>query len=300
MGWIKEKFHLETSKQKSFEQSFSDNDYGKEILRLPFSSFQVWIQPENISNEAKEEILEIYQLALHSGSKIHSFQKRIADYQQRLQHAKELVQTKELEYSQFQLEPEMQHLLEVKQRRDKIQVALWKNRDVLDAAFLVLRQVLERSENSVFNSQLFSEYFFAPLPTLLADKELAIVLQVKALQAALNAQQLVVPLKEFEQVYTALQTLEASAITVIQQECLGLQQELSALAQEITRKDLLQKLDDVDYWLKHHQQQAAKLEKDIFAVEKEIQDAEELRYEQVKQLELLTSQALQRKVVVVV
>lgn len=276
------------------QQAFPEKD----ALHLPFSSFQTWFEQEHFSVDVKSEITTIYQQALRTSKSIHALQERIPDYQQRLQRAQELIQTKELEYSQFQLDPELQHISQLKQRRDFVQEKIRKHRDTLDVVFLTLRQALERPENTVFNNPLISNYFFDPIKTLLADRDLQIVIQAKALQAALDSHQLTIPLRDLDSVYTALQTIEPSSITAIQQECLGLQTELTQLSQEIIRKDLLQKIDDVDYWLKHHQQQALKLETDIAALEKEIVEAEERRKEYVQQLEILTSNALQRKVVI--
>ena len=292
MGWLKGMLRPEMPVQQSFPE--------KDPLRLPFSSFQTWFDQEHFPLDTASEIIASYQQAIRTNKNVHTLQERIADHQQRLLRAKEVIQAKELEYSQFQFHPEAQQLLAYKQRRDVVQEKVYQHRDTLDNAFFILRQTLERPENAVFNNSLFSQYFFDSIKTLLADTELKIVLQVKALQAALDSHQLAVPLRDMEAVYTALQTLEPASITAIQQECLGLQQELSSLSQELNRRNLLQKIDDVDYWLKHHQQQALKLENDIVALEKEITEVEERCKESVQQLEILTSNALQRRVVIVI
>ncbi|MBI4152702.1 hypothetical protein HY495_03255 [Candidatus Woesearchaeota archaeon] len=292
MRWLKAMLRPEMPAQQSFPE--------KDTFRLPFSSFQTWFEQEQPSPAAASEITIVSQKVLHASKRLHSFQERIADHQQRREKAQELVQSKEQEWAQLLLDPHRQHLVELKQRRDQAQEKITQHRNTLDSAFTVLHQLLSRPENAVFHHALFSHYFFDSIKTLLADRELRIVLQLKAIQAALDAHQLVVPLRDLEAAHAALQTLEPVVITAIQQECLDLQQDLFFISQQVNRKDLLQTLDDLDYWLKHHQQQVVKLEQDIQDLEEEIQRVHEQRQELVHQLESLASEALQRNIVITI
>ncbi|MBI4151744.1 hypothetical protein HY496_02130 [Candidatus Woesearchaeota archaeon] len=288
MGWIGKL----RSERLPEEQSFS----AQEALSIIFSSFQTWFEQEQFSPENVSQITKLSQQISRLNTFLAQCQQRFVDYSQRLQRVQEAVQLKELEFSQFQLDPHYQHLLELKKRRDHVQEKLRHHRDTLDSVFLILRQTVERPENAVFSTSLLAHYFFDPIKTLVEDKELRIVLQLKAIQAALDSHQLTVSLRDWEKVYAALQEIGPSAITAIQQDCLALRQELASVSQEVIRRDLLQKVDDADYWLQHHRQQAEKLEKALADLEVERRDTEEQQQELIEQLEMLVSSALQRKV----
>ncbi len=290
MGWLKGIINSEKA----------DDDL-KDALQIPLSSFQTWLQQEKaaVSSELLSELYEYHQEMVRLSQTINSIHDKIADREQRVARAEGVCQVKELVLSQFQADPEISLLIGHKARRDETQRKLYLHRDLLDDQFFVIRRILEKSANQAFNSPTLKPYFFDALQGLLNDKGLHVILQLKTIQAALESQQLVVTVKEMELLYQALEKLGPTALTAMQRDCITLQQELALLASELVRKDLLQKVEDVDYWLQHHRQLVGKLKGEIGELEEDSTVFHEQRQILSRELNSLLYSGFKRKIVVV-
>lgn len=291
MGWLKGILNSEKA----------DDDL-KDALQIPLSSFQTWLQQEKaaVSLELLSQLYEYHQEIVRLSQSITSIQDRIADREQRVSRAEDVCRVKELALSQFQADPEISLLITHKIRRDEAQRKLHAHRDLLDDQFFVIRRILEKSANQAFNSPTLKPYFFDALQALLNDKSLHVILQLKTIQAGLESQQLVVTVKEMELLYLALEKLGPAVITAMQRDCISLQKELALLASELTRNDLLQKVEDVDYWLQHHRQLVGKLKEEMRQLQEDATVFQEQRQILSQELNSLLYSGFKRKIVVVV
>ncbi len=289
MGWLKGIINSERSE-----------DDLKDALQIPLSSFQTWLQQEKaaISSDSLSQLYDYYTEIVQLNQSITSIQDRIADREQRVARAEGVCQVKELALSQFQADPEINLLITHKARRDEAQGKLNAHRDLLDDQFFVIRRIVEKSANHAFDGPTLKPYFFDALQALLNDRSLLIILQLKTIQAALESQQLVVTVKEMELLYLALEKLGPTALTAIQQNCIALQKELALLAHELVRKDLLQKVEDVDYWLQHHRQLVGKLKEEIRQLKEDGMVFEEQHAVLLQELNSLLYSGFKRRIVV--
>ncbi len=291
MGWL-----------KGILNSEKGDDDLKDALQISFSSFQTWLQQEKaaVSSELLSQLYEYHQEIVQLSQSISSIQERIADREQRVARAEDVCRVKELALSQFQADPEISLLITHKARRDEAQRKLHAHRDLLDDQFFVIRRIVEKSANQAFNSPTLKPYFFDALQALLNDKNLQVVLQLKTIQAGLETQQLVVTVKEMELLYLALEKLGPAVITAMQRDSISLQKELALLASELTRNDLLQKVEDVDYWLQHHRQLVGKLKEEMRQLQEDATVFQEQRQILSQELNSLLYSGFKRKIVVVV
>jgi len=291
MGWL-----------KGIINSEKTDDNLKDALQIPLSSFQTWLQQEKaaVSSELLSQLYDYYQEISQLSQSISSIQERIADREQRVARAEEVCRVKELALSQFQADPEISLLITHKTRRDEAQRKLHAHRDLLDDQFFVIRRIVEKSANQAFNSPTLKPYFFDALQALLNDRNLQVALQLKTIQGGLESQQLVVTVKEMELLYLALEKLGPAVITAMQRDCISLQKELALLASELTRNDLLQKVEDVDYWLQHHRQLVAKLKEEMRQLEEDSTVFQEQCQVLSKELNSLLYSGFKRKILVVV
>ncbi len=290
MGWLKE-----------IVNSGKSEDDAEDALQIPLASFQTWLQQEKtaLSSEILSQLYDYYAEIVQLSNSINSIQEKIADRVQRLARAEDVCQVKELALSQFQADPEISLLISHKARRDEIQRKLHAHRDLLDDQFFVIRRILEKSSNQAFNGPILKPYFFDALQALLNDRSLHVILQLKTIQAALESQQVAVTVKEMELLYSALEKLGPSALTAIQQDCITLQKELAGVSNELVRKDLLQKVEDVDYWLQHHRQLAGKLKEEMRQLGDDSEVFVEQRQIMLQELKGLLYSGFKRKIAVV-
>ncbi len=299
MGWLKDRLN---SEQVPSTPSALNIFSGKKQLEIPLISLGSWLQTVSqtvVSQEVQAMLLGQCQQLLLCTNALVKTGERMTDHQQRLDRALALRNAKELEIAKFRADPLIAAILEYKARRDQLHSRLNEHRDYCDHAFRVMRPILEKKANTAFLSDFLQHYFQDPFQALIADTQGMIHAPLKNLQSALDAQQLVVTLKEMELLYAVLEQLASSHLQRIQQEVVQIQSELATLHKEKPRQDLLQKIDDVVYWHDHHQDQVRRIQEEMGKISEEQRDLEVQRRSHCDLIEQALQNSLKENVRIV-
>ncbi len=280
------------------EQKAVINPLLKELLEIDAVLENFWRELEN-SGYTKISVLKekVEKIGSHLQF-IESLKKEQDLAQERLSATGEKKKEKEALLSEFKNDPAYAQMADFWRRKDQLKQQIEDNNDEIFAIFSKLKPLLlkygEANRDLSAENRLIEAYADDPVRAFLQDQNLSVKHFFSHMKALLKMGRFSFSPEEAN---SFLEVLEQTAsLESLQKKHLELNDELQLIEKPLHNSDLIQKIEDTLYRLKHYNEQAEKFNQNILALNEDISKIAEAVSREKEQFEKMVKISLGREI----